>query len=135
MSLTNGIVAYLLTQPAVTDIVGDSIQPIPAPVEATLFPCIAYQVVSDITDYDISEPIGMAHARVLFSCLASFGPGSYLTAHSLGLAVKAAFSGYMGTLPGGPKVWFAEVVNVTDLFNPDALLSSTNVSVILTYEG
>jgi hypothetical protein len=67
--------------------------------------------------------------------LASFGPGSYLTAHSLGLAVKAAFSGYMGTLPGGPKVWFAEVVNVTDLFNPDALLSSTNVSVILTYEG
>ena len=135
MSLISGIVAYLLSQSSVTAIIagGNSIQPIPAPVQASLFPCIAYQVVSDVTDYDLAGPIGMAHARILFSCLASFGPGSYITAHNLALTIKEAFSGYMGTLPSGPQVWVAEVVNVTDGYQSDAVLSSTNGSVLLTY--
>ena len=134
-SLIEGIVAYLLTQEPVTSVIagGNSILPVPAPTDPAEFPAIVYQQPSDVPDYVLSGPVGLSHARVLFSCLATYGPGSYGTAHNLGLAVKAALSGYQGTLPDGPQVWFAEVVNVTDVFQPDALLSSTNVSVMFHY--
>src|ERR1039458_6646357 len=114
MGLIEGIVAYLLTQEPITAIIagGDSIQPIPAPVDAASYPAIVYQMPSDIPDYTLTGPAGLSHARILFSCLASYGPGSYLTAHNLGLAVKEALSGYKGTLPGGPQVYFSEVANV-----------------------
>jgi hypothetical protein len=135
--LITGIVALLLTETAITSIIagGNSIQPIPAPVEASLFPAIVYQVVSDQDDMTLTGSAGLAHARILFSCHASFGPGSYLIAHNLGVAVKAALNGYQGFLPSGPQVFFADVPNVTDLFQSDALLSTTNVSVIFDYQS
>jgi hypothetical protein len=48
--LTVGAAQYLLTRSAVTDIVGDSIQPIPAPVKKELYPCITYQSPSGQID-------------------------------------------------------------------------------------
>jgi hypothetical protein len=135
MGLIEGLVAYLLTQAPITSVIagGNSIQPIPAPVDAASYPAIVYQMPSDIPDYTLTGPAGLSHSRIMFSCLVSYGPGSYLTAHNLGLAVKDALSGYIGTLPDGPRVFFAEVVNVTDVFQPDALLSATNVSVLFHY--
>lgn len=135
-NLVQGLVAYLLTQSAITAIIagGDSIQPIPAPVDADLYPCIAYQVVSDVPGYTLSDQDGVTHARILFSCLASYGSGSYTLAHGLALAVKAALSGYSGTLPDGTVVSFIKVANLTDMYQSDALLSATNISVLVAYQ-
>jgi hypothetical protein len=135
--LITGIVALLLTETAITSSIagGNSIQPIPAPVEASLFPAIVYQVVSDHDEMTLTGSSGVGHARVLFSCHASFGPGSYMTSHNLAVAIKAALNGYQGFLPSGPQVFFADVQNVTDVFQPNALLSTTNVSVLLDYQS
>ena len=137
VTLIEGIVALLLAEAPITAIVagGNSIQPIPAPVEISLFPAIVYQAVSDRDEMTLTGSSGVAHARILFSCHACFGPGSYLIAHKLGLAVKAALNGYQGFLPGGPQVFFADVVNLTDLYQSDALLSTTNVSVLVDYQS
>jgi len=135
--LVSGVVAYLLTLPSITSTIagGTSIQPIPTPVEASLLPAIVYQVVSDHDEMTLTGSSGVAHARILYSCHATYGPGSYGVAHSLGLAIKAALNGYQGFLPSGPQVFFADVVNVTDLYQPDALLSTTNVSVLIDYQS
>jgi len=135
--LIEGIVALLLTETAITSVIagGNSIQPIPAPVEASLFPAIVYQLVSDSDEMTLTGSSGVGHARVLFSCHASFGPGSYLVAHSLAVALKAALNGYQGFLPSGPQVFFAEVASVTDLFQSQALLSTSNVSVLFSYQS
>jgi hypothetical protein len=132
--LVSSVAAYLLTQASISAIVGESIQPIPSPVDQALYPCIAYQVVSDTGGHTLTGPDGVAHARILFSCSAWNGPGSYGTAHTLGLAVKRALNGYEGTLPNGPQVFYADAVNVTDLYQADAMLSTTNVSVLFTYQ-
>lgn len=137
MDLITGIVAYLLTQTSITTLLagGNSIQPLPAPVEAALFPAVVYQVVSDHDEMTLTGSSGVGHARILFSCHATFGPGSYLIAHNIAVAIKAALNGYQGILPIGPQVFFADVQNVTDLFQSDALLSTTNVSVLFSYQS
>lgn len=134
-NLVQGLVAYLLEQSAITSVIagGNSIQPIPAPVDADLYPCITYQVVSDVPGYTLSGQDGVTHARILFSCLASYGSGSYTLAHNLALAIKAALSGYSGTLPDGTVVSFTRVTNLTDMYQSDALLSASNISVLITY--
>jgi hypothetical protein len=137
VTLIEGIVALLLTKTAITAVIagGNSIGPIPTPVEASAFPAITYQMPSDHDEMTLSGSSGVGHCRILFSCQAAFGPGSYLTAHKLGVALKAALNGYMGFLPGGPQVFFADVVNVTDLYQSDAELSVTNVSVLFDYQS
>lgn len=139
--LTSGLVAYLLTQTSVTSLLaqGNAIQPIPVPVELTdtsgnpLYPCITYQMASDVPEYTLTGTAGMSQARVVLDCLAPLNPGGYLVARNIALAVKAALSGFQGTLPDGTRVWFAEVVNVVDLFSPDALLSHSSVHALITY--
>jgi hypothetical protein len=131
--LTVGAAQYLLTRSAVTDIVGDSIQPIPAPVKKELYPCITYQSPSDVPSDTGDQPDGISTARVVYDCLISYGPGSYIAAYALALAVKNAFNGYSGTLPDGTRVFRTKVVNMTDNFGNDAQLSRRSVHVVFTY--
>jgi hypothetical protein len=139
--LITGLVAYLLTQTSITSLIaqGNALQPIPAPVEITdtsgnpLYPCVTFQMVSDAPQYTLTGTAGISTARIVFDCLAPLDPGGYGVSRNIALAVKAALSGYQGTLPDGTKVWMAEVVNVLDIFSPDALLSTCSVHVLVTY--
>ena len=133
--LTTGIVSLLLAQISITSLLAgnNAIQPIPAPVDQSGFPCITYQQVSDVPDYTVDGTVGMSHSRIVFDCLAPQNPGGYLIARSIALAVKAVLSGYQGKLSDGTQVFFAEVVNLTDNFDSDAMLSRSSVHVLLTY--
>jgi hypothetical protein len=135
--LTTGLTQFLLQQTAITAIVagGNSIQPIPAPTDPDLFPCVTYQQVSETNEYTLTGTAGMTHARIVFNALAPQNPGGYLIARTLALAVKAALDGFSGVLPDGTKVWFLEVVNCLDLFDADATLSQTSVHCMITFES
>lgn len=130
--LTTGVVQFLLEQSPITAIVGNAIQPIPAPANMT-GPVVTYQMVSDVPDYTLTGTAGLSHSRIVFDCLAPYNPGGYLVARNLALAVKSAISGYEGPLPDGTQVYIAEVVNVTDNFDNDSLLSRSSVHVLFTY--
>lgn len=127
--LTNGIVALLSAQGNVTAICGNSIQPIPAPDDLAMYPCLTYQVASDVSSYTLSGPEGVTQSRIVFNCIAE----RYLDARSLALAVKAALTDYNGTLPDGTIVFETEVVNMVDGFDDGSRLSTSAVHALFTY--
>ena len=90
-------------------------------------------MASDVPEYTLTGTAGLSTARLVLDCLAPLNPGGYLVARNIALAVKQALSGYQGTLPDGTRVWIAEVVNVVDLFAPDAFLSHTSVHLMVAY--
>ena len=128
--LTNGVVAYLLTQTAITAIVKQSIQPIPAPEDLSQYPLITYQSPSDVSDNANDGPVGVATSRIVFDCKAL----RYLDARNLALAVKAALNGYSGTLPNGTRVFLAESVNLVDRWEDGSRISCTAVHVLFQYK-
>ena len=128
--LTNGVVAYLLTQTAITAIVKQSIQPIPAPEDLTQYPLITYQSPSDVSDSANDGPVGVANSRIVFDCKAL----RYLDARNLALVVKAALNGYSGILPDGTRVFLAESVNLVDRWEDGSRISCTAVHVLFQYK-
>jgi Protein of unknown function (DUF3168) len=128
--LTNGVVAYLLTQTAITAIVKQSIQPIPAPEDLSQYPLITYQSPSDVSDNANDGPVGVATCRIVFECKAL----RYLDARNLALAVKAALNGYSGTLPNGTRVFLAQSVNLVDRWEDGSRISCTAVHVLFRYK-
>jgi hypothetical protein len=128
--LTNGVVAYLLTQTAITAIVKQSIQPIPAPEDLSQYPLITYQSPSDVSENANDGPLGVATSRIVFDCKAL----RYLDARNLALAVKAALNGYSGTLPNGTRVFLAESVNLVDRWEDGSRISCTAVHVLFQYK-
>ena len=128
--LTNGVVAYLLTQTAITAIVNQSIQPIPAPEDLSQYPLITYQSPSDVSDNANDGPVGVATSRIVFDCKAL----RYLDARNLALVVKAAFNGYSGMLPDGTRVFLAESVNLVDRWEDGSRISCTAVHVLFQYK-
>ena len=128
--LTNGVVAYLLTQTAITAIVNQGIQPIPAPEDLSQYPLITYQSPSDVSDNANDGPVGVATSRIVFDCKAL----RYLDARNLALAVKAALNGYSGTLPNGTRVFLAESVNLVDRWEDGSRISCTAVHVLFQYK-
>jgi hypothetical protein len=128
--LLTDVVAYLLTQTAITSVVGESIQPIPAPVDMTLYPCVTVQSPSYVPEYANNGPVGVSNTRVVFDCLAS----TYLVARSLAETLAATFSAFSGTLPNGTEVREAEVVNILDRWDDGSKISCSQVHIIFTYE-
>jgi len=128
--LTNGVVAYLLTQEPVTSIVNQSIQPIPAPEDLSLYPLITYQSPSDVSENANDGPVGVATSRIVFDCKAL----RYLDARNLALAVKAALNGYSGTLPNGTRVFLTESVNLVDRWEDGSRISCTAVHALFQYK-
>ncbi len=129
--LTTDLVAYLLTQTAVTAIVGTRIQPIPAPEDLSQYPVVTYQQVSYVPEYSNDGPINVSQSRIVFECHAV----RYLDAHALAQAVAESLSGFSGTLPIGTKVYLAEIANRQDQFNTDARIYSAAVHVLVQYAG
>ncbi len=132
--MTNGLVALLLSNDQVTSIVGNAIQPIPAPVNLKDYPCVTYQQVSDSPNYTLTGSEGLSTARVVFDCLAPLNPGGYSVAHNLALAVKETLSAFSGTLSDDTRVWFIEIANFTESFDNASFLSRSSVHAMVTYE-
>lgn len=127
--LTNGLVALLLANSAVSAIVGNRIQPIPAPEDLKQYPVITYQVASDLSGYTLTGTDGVTTTRVIFNCFAL----RFLDAHDLALAVKAALTAYRGTLPDGTIVYETHIVNVVDGFEDGSRVSKTSVHAVIQY--
>ena len=124
-----GIVKYLLTKAPITALAGNRIQPIPAPEDLSLYPCVTVQIASDVSRYGFDGPDGVTTTRVVFDCFAD----RYLNARSLALAIKAALTGYSGTLPDGTQVFETQIVNIQDGFDDGSHISRTAVHALITY--
>lgn len=127
--LLTDVVAYLLTQSSITTIVGESIQPIPAPVDLSLYPLITYQSPSYLPQNANDGPIGVSDTRVVFDCLAP----TYLAARTLAETLAATLNSYTGTLPNGTRVFETQVVNILDRWDDGSKISCSTVHAIFTY--
>ena len=127
--LIEGLVAYLLTQSTVTDVVGVRIQPIPATEDFATNPGITVQGISDVSENAGDGPVGVARQRIVFDCTAP----RYLAARNLAIALKQLLNGYVGTLPDGTKVQLAESVNLVDRWDDGSRISCTSLHVLFTY--
>jgi hypothetical protein len=129
--LTAGVVAYLNAQASIAEVVGDRIQPIPAPDDILAFcPGITYQSPSDVSENANDGPVGIAASRIVFDCLASRA----LDARNLALAVKATLNGFgPAALPDGTYVESAESVSIADRFDDGSRIYCTSVHVLFRY--
>jgi len=127
--LTNGLVAYLLEQPSISDVIGKRLQPIPAPEDLDQYPLITYQSPSDVSQNANDGPVGIATTRIVFDCLAQ----RYLDARNLALALKFILNGFAGALPDGTVVYLAESANLTDRWEDGSRIYCTSFHVLIQY--
>ena len=127
--LTNGIVSLLSANGNITSICSNRIQPIPAPDDYSQYPCVTYQVASDVSGYNLSSADGCTQSRIIFNCISP----RYLDARQLALAVKSVLTSYTGTLPDGTQVFETEIVNMQDGFDDGSRMSTVQVHSIFTY--
>jgi hypothetical protein len=127
--LTDGLVALLLTQAAVAEVVGSRIQHPPAPEDMSQYPCITYQSPSDVSQQGGDGPVGVATCRVVFDCLALRARDARL----LALTLKSILNGYAGVLPDGTKVYRAESANLADRFVDGSRIYCTAFHALIQY--
>jgi len=128
--LVNGLVTLLRNDGTVSGFVNDRILPIPAPEDLSQYPCVTYQVASDLPGYTLTNSDGVTTSRVVFNCYGL----RYGDAYSLARAVKAVLSSYQGMLPGGgPQVYESQIVNLVDGFDDGSRISRTTVHAVLQY--
>jgi hypothetical protein len=124
--LITDLVSYLQQQSSITALVGQRIQPVPAPEDLTQYPCLTFQIASYLPEYTMDGSIGLAQYRIVFDC---FGL-RYLDAANLSSAIVASLSGFTGTI-GTTHVWNCEIVNQQDHFQDGARLYRTSVHALL----
>lgn len=117
----------LLTGDAtVSGLVSSRVYPIALPQEATL-PAISYSRVSmfgkDVTHSGTNQA---AKTVLQISCWAR----SALAAKNLANAVKAVLHGYSGAT-GGETIFYTQVVNEVDLFDPEVGIFQIPVDVMV----
>ena len=129
--LIDGIRALLLTQSAITSVIGNRIQPIPAPVDLSQYPLITYQSPSDISQNAGDGPVGVAEMRIVFDCLAQ----DYATARTLAQSLKAILNSYSGVLPDSEstRVYLAESANLADRWEDGSKIHCTSFHALITY--
>jgi hypothetical protein len=135
--LTDGLVAYLNAQVLIPSIVGDRIQPIPAPDDMAQYPLITYMGASYKDEYANEGSVGVSTQRIVFDCLAL----RYHDARTLALALKDAFEalceavnagiGAAYVLPDGTRVFNAETGNLIDRWQDGSRVSCTSVHLLI----
>ena len=93
MSAEKALHNILSTTGGVTQIVGDDIYPVQIP-QGTGLPAIAYQQISGPRLYQLDAAMGWVESRYQITMWAD----TYLGACDLSTAVRAAVSGYSGTV-------------------------------------
>jgi hypothetical protein len=130
MPLPEGLVAFLLNQSPITTLIGDRIQPVPAPEDLAQYPLITHQSVSDVPqDMNLDGPSGVTEMRIVLDCLAQ----RYVDARSLGRTVKHILNGYSGTLPDYTRIYLMRATLV-DRFDDGSRIYCTSVHVLAQYE-
>jgi hypothetical protein len=127
--LIEGLVARLIANAAVLAIVGDAIQPEPAPEDLSLYPLITYKVASDVTTYNMQGEDGLVTSRVIFTCHGV----RYGDARLLALAVKPVLSNFAGTLSDGTVIDGIEIANISDGFDDGSRVYRTAVHAMCRY--
>ena len=115
MPIEYAIRTKLVGAAAVTAIVGTRIHAIKLPQNATM-PAITYQVVSDIPEYDMEGDAGVSTMRLQVEChdRERQGYDAYNGARVLGAAVRAALSGFKGTI-GSDTIQSLFLINTRSL--------------------
>lgn len=117
---------------AVQAVVGDRVQPIPAPADVLSFcPGVTFQSPSDISQNANDGPVGISTMRIVFDCYAQ----RYLDARNLARSLKAVFDGFAGDMPDGTHVELTESVNLVDRFDDGSRIYCTSVHWLLQYRS
>ena len=131
--MITGLVSFLKAQASLAGLVGNSIMPIPAPVDLSLYPLITYQMASFVPEYSFDGDAGVSMARIVFDCKAQ----SYGAARAIAelLASESILSGYSGVFPDGTRVYEIEIANVVDGFDAGSRVNCTSVHAMIQYES
>ena len=136
--ITTGLTQFLNATQAITALVGNNIMPLPAPMDLSSYPCITYQVVSDIPQGFALDGryINVTDTRINFDCLASSknSTTAYTTARQIALTLKSALNGLSGALPDGTKVFSSSYQSMNDGYNDSEQLSFCSVQFTFTYQ-
>jgi hypothetical protein len=127
--IETALVPFILAQAPITAIIGNALQPIPAPEDLTGYPCITYQLASYTGDYTSTGTSGWAQKRIVYNCWGT----SYLQAHQLFEALRTALSGYMGTLSDGTQIFLIEVANGEDYYESGSRLWRATLHALIQY--
>lgn len=112
MDIEQGIITYLKAQ----NVAGQRVYPLSLPQNAVL-PAVVVQRVSGLPDYTHDGDSGLEPGRFQFTSWAE----SYAAAKATALSVKAALSGYKGSM-GTVTVGASFIANELDLNDPDSNL-------------
>ena len=128
-----GIVAKLKADPTLTTIVSGRVRPLPAPeqVDSSHYPCVTYQVASEVQSYNYDGPDNVNTMRVVFDCYSEL----YSEARKSALAIRDSLNGYSGTLPDGTLVFETEIATINDGWFDVARMAKSSVHVLVTYSG
>lgn len=131
MVIEEALYAHLVGTAGVAALVSTRIYPQTIPQDVAL-PAIAYQRISGVREYSQSGPSQLAHPRFQLTCQAA----TYAGAKALANAVRAALSGYKGTMGGvgGVVVGGCFVVNETDGFELPGETQVVRLDVIVWHE-
>jgi len=88
MAVQEGVVAHLMADSDVTDLIGTRLFPLVVPQDASL-PASAYQIIDDQQEHTHSGPSGLKFARLQFTHHAS----TYSEVYDVKAAVEASIDG------------------------------------------
>lgn len=94
-TIEEGLVAHLMADSSVTDLISTRLYPLVVPQDASL-PAVAYQRISGPREHAHDGPSGLARARVQFTALGS----TYAEAKSVVTALQGSLDGRKRGLPG-----------------------------------
>lgn len=131
MVIEEALYAHLAASAGVAALVSARIYPQTIPQDIAL-PAIAYQRISGVREYSHGGPSQLAHPRFQFTCQAA----TYAAAKSLANAVRAALSGYRGTMggAGGVVVGGCFMVNEVDGFELPGETNVVRLDIVIWHE-
>lgn len=127
--LETGMAALLLTQSSITALIGNNVDPIPAPEDLEDYPCITYQEASYTADYTSDGASGWAQKRLVYNCWGT----SWMQAKQIQEALRVVLTGYRGTLSEGTQVFLIEVANGEDFFESASRLWRSSLHALIQY--
>jgi hypothetical protein len=93
VSLESGLVAHLMADGDVADLIGSRLYPLRVPQDVVL-PAVVYQVITDIEEHTHDGPSGLVQARMQMT----YHGSTYSEAKSVKDAILASIDGFSGTM-------------------------------------
>lgn len=126
MQLEQGLVTYLLTRSAVTDLVGSRISPNRVAQGVDQFPRLVYRRISGRHEHTLAGASRECNARLQLTCQAQ----NYGEAKALAEALRNSLDGFRGSM-GGATVTGCHLDNDPDGFKPPSDGSDDGVHEVM----